>query len=243
MKLSISVALLNHISTSFISTALNFEQTRDAHKGLQALIKVKNEHYAKIFGTTYEEFIKEKEERNIKKRASFLKAVSFVDRIKAKANKYLTIEKTETEITIDMKDEFIQDCFDSVMSLLNKTIPITVEADFIFTSHEEEEKELRTKWEMDKKENIETELTEVNQGNWKFTIMGNHLVDTIKVDDQMMKCPSYLGTDGKVEVTIYPHDIKNILDDNFHRLNKKYSKDLMEALVGLSELVKNTYIN
>ena len=145
LKLSIPVSIFNAVSASVVSIGHAIVTTEKTHPKLKAMLHKQAVTNAGYRGMPVEDYLKEKEKRDINKFMSFVKKFDLTNIIE-RDTKVLKITKTDEALEIGINDEYLVECVDLLTRASVKMIKPFADMAIILDEDLENSDSFNAKW-------------------------------------------------------------------------------------------------
>lgn len=145
LKLSIPVSIFNAVSASVVSIGHAIVTTEKTHPKLKAMLHKQAVTNAGYRGMPVEDYLKEKEKRDINKFMSFVKKFDLTNVIE-RDTKVLKITKTDEALEIGINDEYLVECVDLLTRASVKMIKPFADMAVILDEDLENSDSFNAKW-------------------------------------------------------------------------------------------------
>lgn len=229
MKLTISTSIISHLSTSLLQLGVSIQEELSTNVAYNTLKEILLSKEAENTNTDIEKLRVSNKKKQDKKVVKFLSSLNALTDIQEVSTKICTITKTEEEVVININDEFIKDSLDICFKIATKFIPVSVTSSTILPQFDDEINALESKWE-----EIDTTIESITINGWYFTIDKELKPEIRLINDKMTTVHTWIASNG-LNATIAPYQLQRISNNALDTLNNRFSKDLLEAIVILSD--------
>lgn len=228
MKLTVSHNLLNHISTSFAKSLCILGEARNSNTEFKEneLEKLSKKRCNK--NKTKEEIEEAYTKDSESKLTSLLQALNFKEVITNSVNKYATVTNNETEVTVELNEDMLKDLSDVFFKVLDRSANVIIESVNIMRLNDKLAKEFKEKWE-EKTNIIKKDKNSFEINGWLFTPL-NLKQTAINVNDKMINIGDYLLSKGDINIKVYDHHIRLIIEGQEHLLKDRFNTEVLETL-------------